>query len=108
MPTNITTHFDVLALFDAVMAEVEPDLMRKNIDTLGEKYKNETETEHTSRIDRYTAAYAEWKVRLKKIVALWKKEVLKYRDDVISKAKIQSEKADEAELQNLDSEIQAL
>lgn len=100
--------FDVLALFDAVMAEVEPDLMRKNIDTLSKKYEGETPEQKTSRATRYTAAYTEWKKRLTQIVSLWKKEVLKYRDDVIAKAKIQSEKADETELQNLDSAIQAL
>ncbi|MSR67297.1 hypothetical protein EXS65_00500 [Candidatus Peribacteria bacterium] len=108
MQKNIALNFDVLALFDAVMAEVEPDLMRKNIDTLSMKYKGETPEQKTSRSSRYAAAYAEWKKRLKQIVALWKKEVLKYRDDVIAKAKIQSEKDDETELQNLDSAIQAL
>lgn len=108
MQKNIALNFDVLALFDAVMAEVEPDLMRKNIGALSEKYKGETPEQRTVRVERYAKAYLTWKEKLKQIVSAWKKEILKYRDGVIAKAKITSEKADEQELQNLDSEIQAL
>ena len=108
MPTQNTISWDILALYDAVMAEIEPDLTRAGLETLNEKYKDETPEQKEARAERYAAAYAEWKVRLGKIVALWKKEVMKYRDGLISNAKIQSAKKDEDELTDIAPTIASL
>lgn len=94
MQKNSTINFDILSLFDAVMAEVEPDLMRANIGTLNRKYQDETAGERSSRAERYAEAYLEWKSRLKKIVAAWKKEVMKYRNEVLKGAKMKASEED--------------
>ncbi len=108
MPTKNIINFDVFALFDAVMAEVEPDLMRKNIDTLDVKYKDESEEAKNARAKRYEAAYQEWKIRLKKIVTLWKKEVMNVRNQVLKKAKLKTAEAESDVLADIASTIDSL
>ena len=47
------------ALYDSIMARLEPDLTSENIDTLDEKYAGESETEYELRMERYEAAFEE-------------------------------------------------
>lgn len=108
MQTNTAVQWDILALYDAVMAEVEPDLTRANLPTLQKKYKRETPEQRHERAERYAAAYLEWQDRLKKILALWEKELLKYRDGVLKGAKIEAEKADSKALGDIATSIDAL
>lgn len=108
MPKNQTLNFDILALFDAVMAEVEPDLMRQNVDSLEVKYKNETKKQRTARAERYAAAYEEWKRRLQKILTTWKGEILQYRDSVLKGVKRESAEKDQDSLLEISSAIDTL
>lgn len=82
--------------------------MRVNIDGLSKKYANETDVQKKARAERYAAAYQEWKIRLKKIVVAWKKEVLKYKDQVIKKTKLQSAEAEDSALEDIASSIDSL
>ncbi len=108
MPTKNAVRWDILSLYDAVMADVEPDLMRANLPTLAEKYKGETEDQRTARAARYAAAYEEWKSHLQQIVSLWKQEVRGYRDMVLKEAKIESKEAEDAALLDISSTIDSL
>jgi hypothetical protein len=53
-----------LALYDEMMAEIEPDLVSSAIDGLTEKYKDETDEQAADRADRYNAAYETFNARM--------------------------------------------
>jgi len=52
------------ALYDSIMAEIEPELTSAQVSTLAEKYKEETPDEATVRGERYAKAFEEFNKRL--------------------------------------------
>ena len=62
-------------IYDALMADIEPDLITTNLPHLDEKYAGETPEQKAARMARYEAAYArydavftEWLANLKGVV----------------------------------------
>lgn len=50
-------------LYAQIMGNIEPDLLVKNKALLEEKYKNENKKDQKIRMDRYTAAFAEYETQ---------------------------------------------
>ncbi len=71
-------------VYDAIMGEIEPELLTANIPLLEEQHKGETPEEKAARSARYTEAYAQydaayktWADNLQKAVAAVRKEALR-------------------------------
>lgn len=50
-------------IYDAIMAEIQPELTSAIYPTLAEKYKDETEDDRAARMKRYEEAFAEYDKR---------------------------------------------
>ena len=49
---------DMSTVYDLLMQSIEPDLIRKNLPTLEQKYKNESEAERKARLEYYAECLA--------------------------------------------------
>jgi len=50
-------------IYDQIMAQIDPELVTDSLNTLSEKYKDETPEQATARSARYEAAFAEYDKR---------------------------------------------
>ena len=74
-------------VYDLLMADIEPDLLLKNIPLLDEKYRAETPAEHAERLERYQIAYTkfdqsfnEFSVKIGGSVRSMKRDALKQKE----------------------------
>lgn len=65
MPTQTTTKKESglptgTQIYDGIMAKIEPELMTTEVQTLSEKYRDESPEDHKIRMARYDVAFAEY------------------------------------------------
>ena len=72
--------------YDAVMSEIEPELVSSVIPTLSEKYKNETEEEKQKRCDRYNKAFEDCYKRYALFIADLNQQVHRYQKQAMRSA----------------------
>lgn len=77
-----------IAVYDSLMAAIEPDLLSTNIDTLNEKYKDESDEENKARCERYThafdaydSAYAKWEMDMNTQVNMHRRRALRSAEE---------------------------
>jgi hypothetical protein len=77
MPTQTAKPFDPLftELYDALMAQIEPELTSVMLPRLDELYADETPEEKAARGDRYKKAFALFEERFGSLVATWRGEL---------------------------------
>jgi len=84
-------------IYDGIMGRIEPELLTANLDRLDDPYKGETPEEHKKRYERYSRAFAQYKVEYGKWVANLNQAVAAYKRAVTQAAE-GAEKEQEAEL----------
>ncbi len=91
--TDSTADNRVLAeeVYDMIMGEIEPELLRENIPLLDAKYAGQTPEQKEARMQRYATAYKKFDIELGKFTS----EI----DTSVRKSKRQTLKAKEAEAQ---------
>ncbi|MDA0376573.1 MAG: hypothetical protein O3A80_04675 [bacterium] len=62
-------------VYNMIMKEIEPDLVSSVMDTLDEKYAEETEEEKAKRMKRYAAAFVEYEKQYQEYMVRKKGEV---------------------------------
>lgn len=92
MPTNQT--FDVKAIYDMLMYEIEPDLMSETIPFLDEFYEGETNEERVARGQRYVLAFEEAKRRFMLLIENAKHELTLVKKNQLSLFEERGKKAD--------------
>ncbi len=89
-------------LYDALMNNIEPDLVTKNIAGLDEKYKGESADERAARLKRYNAAYAAYDLAY----AVWlldtNGKINKYRRAALSQAESEDRQRESQLLQQFE------
>jgi hypothetical protein len=74
-------------LYNALMSEIEPELLTFAIPTLEQAHAGETPGEHATRIQRYKEAYRKydevyerWMLKFGQLVAQYRRQALKMRE----------------------------
>ena len=73
-------------IYDAIMGQIEPELVSTVIPTLPEKYKNETEEEKQKRCDRYNKAFEDCYKRYALFIADLTQQVHRYQKQAMRSA----------------------
>ncbi len=94
-------------LYDRLMAEIEPELLTKNLPTLDEKYKGESPEDAKVRADRYDKAFAEYEKRLAEYMGSLKGKVNSYRRTAMQSAEAEDRVHDTDILKTLESKFGA-
>jgi hypothetical protein len=96
---------DIVALYDALMEQIEPDLVSTEIDYLDTYYSGETEEESAARAERYAKAFILFEERMGQLFVLWEKELAAIKEKVLTQAKSQSAKQEHEEIEGISSAI---
>lgn len=92
-------------VYNGIMGRIDPDLLTTVIPTLDAKYKGESESARTARLERYKKAYEEYD----KQYAAWEQEVralvARARREALQSAEKKERVKEEHILQNLDSQM---
>jgi len=81
---------DVKALYQLIMADLEPDLLLENIGTLKEKYKTESKEDRAVRSKRYAVALQECFRRMHLVIDQMKQDMKTFKK-VITDTLLQKE-----------------
>lgn len=90
-------------IYDMLMGEIEPDLVRNQIPLLGEKYKNETPEEKEQRSRRYLAAFEKFDAALKEYFRKYEEGIQRYKRNAAAYIESRSRQKEEA---NFDASLQ--
>jgi hypothetical protein len=97
----------IAALYDLLMAEVEPDLVSDRIPVLGFIYAGESEEQWKTRAQRYEKAFALVDTRMGMLLKKWGSEVLKFRKKAMGKLKQETAVKEEQTMKNLEDSFDA-
>lgn len=105
LPVQIPSAEDI---YDALMGDIEPELVSTHIPKLKDKYINETAADRQARMERYQQAYEElnnryeeWLTEIKKLFSDFKRQALQLAEEEI-KAK------EAAQIANFDAQLDAI
>jgi hypothetical protein len=101
---NDTTHV-LQALYDMLMYDIEPELVTEMLPELPEIYANETEEEREERAERYARAFSLFSESLGDILALWKDELVAFRNQAFASFKEKSRQEDAEHLSDIEHSI---
>ena len=93
-------------LYDALMAEIEPDLTTKMIPLLDEIYETETEEERKERGERYADAFELFASRFSSIIEMWKEELLAFKEQALATLKEKTGKEEKKALEDIERSIE--
>ena len=92
-------------VYDALMGQIEPELMRANLDRLDAPYKGESASDRKARYRKYSKAFAAYK----KAFAAWslnlKKAVQTYKHAVFKASERISLREEEQKMQELEEQM---
>ncbi|HAI97992.1 TPA: hypothetical protein DCL30_00410 [Candidatus Peribacteria bacterium] len=92
-------------VYDALMLQIDPELLTANIPSLGEKYRDETPEAKAERLKRYGASYARYdQVFLEWITSLHA-AVRSYRHEALQSAEAQNQEKEATGLLQLQSQF---
>lgn len=94
-----------LALYDMLMAEIEPELCSAELPALEERYAGETPEEHDERMNRYELAYAVFDEAVKLLDDDVSTTVEVMRDAAMQKNKVESAASDDAAMKKLETDF---
>lgn len=92
-------------IYDALMAQIEPDLVSANIAGLEEKYRGESEVEKLKRAERYSKAMTEYDKRYAALMASLQQDIAAQKRDGIAVIEKKSSAKEAAHMQGLESAI---
>lgn len=92
-------------IYDALMAQIEPDLVSANIAELEEKYRSESETEKLQRAERYSRAMTEYDKRYAALMSSLQQDIAAQKRDGIAAIEKKSSAKEEAHMQGIESAI---
>lgn len=72
--------------FNILMGQIEPDLTLDHVDGLKEKYADETDEEHVTRMERYKAALNAYREKRDHYFDTFTQQVKKFTKDLSSEA----------------------
>ncbi|MDB4978270.1 MAG: hypothetical protein JWM56_456 [Candidatus Peribacteria bacterium] len=101
----IPTGDEVYAL---LMGKIEPELMPDQIETLKEKYKDETPEQAAARSERYDKAFAEYDAQYLAYMAALETKVKVYQRDAIGSVEKEDRRTEDSELTNLEAVISSM
>lgn len=78
---------EIQALYQRIMAEIEPDLLMEHIPGLAQKYAGESDADRAVRQTRYAAAFAECFQRIDAVLEQMKKDTHTFKAHVINLCK---------------------
>ncbi|OGJ62024.1 hypothetical protein A3C37_01350 [Candidatus Peribacteria bacterium RIFCSPHIGHO2_02_FULL_53_20] len=87
------------------MAQIEPDLLTKNIPLLDEKHKGETPEQHAQRTARYQKAMAEYDKRYAELMASLNRDVAQQKRTGIAAIEQKNAKKEASTLSGIESAI---
>lgn len=94
-------------LYDAIMSGIEPELTTAGLETLEEKYVNETEEEKAVRSAKYDAAFLEYDKRFQEYNDEWVARLRTYKRTAIASLEQESrETEDKNALDTIESSLQ--
>ena len=94
-------------IYDAVMREIEPELISTSLPTLNEKYKDETPVEKEARKERYNKAFAEYYKRYTTRIAQLEEQVRCYRKEAMRSAEAVNTELEQKKLFALENSMSA-
>ncbi len=103
-----TGQADGTAIYDMLMAKIEPDLVTLVIPTLDEKYKTETPEERKARGLRYKDAFEKYDVAYREYMDGMKSGITKFQRDALHSVEQDNRADEQTDLDNLTSAISTL
>ena len=88
-------------LYNAYMAETELDLCTYNLAGLDEKYKDETDTERSSRMQRYAEAFAAFDVFMEDLLGAFASEIHQVKKVALKLQEQEDREEEAAEMETL-------
>lgn len=89
-------------LYDAIMAEIEPELMSQLLPELDRIYAQETPEERAARMERYRKAFELCEERVQAVVGEWQAELEQFKRQAIAERKQESVTEDQSALRNIE------
>ena len=102
MPQSREIQWTVEDIYNALMAEIEPELCTAQLPYLDEMYEGETEQQHAKRAERYAAAFEMCEDRMIKFFALLRTDVARIRRMVLEGKRAPSEKAERTQVEDIE------
>ena len=92
-------------LYDMIMRDIEPDLLSYNIPKLDDYYKDETEEEHETRMQRYKVAYQRFEVNFQEFMNNVQDEVRDTKRASLTEQEAADRAEEESNLANLEEAL---
>lgn len=92
-------------LYDALMYDIEPELVTHMLSVLPEIYDRETPEEKQERAKRYAKAFETFSERFGEILDLWKSELVAFKEKALTSFKERSTKEDASHLSDIEHSI---
>lgn len=94
-------------VYDALMGDIEPDLVSVSLPTLGQRYRGETADQKKAREARYAIAFDKYDKAFDEWAANFHLAISAYRYSAINAAENRSKTEDSATLQAIESQFQS-
>ncbi len=91
--------------YDALMAQIEPELVSSQLPLLEARYAGESEELKIARQQRYDAAFAEFDRRSAEEMSTLEHGVQTFKSDSLKQAEAASRQQESADISNLESSI---
>lgn len=106
-PLDALLTLDPDVIFDAIMQEIEPELVSSQKDVITEKYKDETPEEKQARGDRYAKAFEEYDKRYAQFELELQSKVHAYKSSAMKSVEQDSRQNEVQDLAALESSLAA-
>lgn len=90
-------------LYNAIMADIEPDLLLEHIPYLDELYADENEADHAARMSRYEEAYKKFDTALQSFMGEVHEEVRVSRREALRTQELRDRAEEQTALTNLET-----
>ncbi|MDD3896323.1 MAG: hypothetical protein PHU04_00540 [Candidatus Peribacteraceae bacterium] len=94
---------DPVQVYDALMAQIDPELVTSEIPTLQEKYKGESSEQRKERGERYKKAYGQYESMLAQLTEGISDHTRTQRRGALASAEADSRKEEAAELEKMET-----
>lgn len=92
-------------LYDAIMHDIDADLLTANLPLLNEKYKDETPEQRKERTKRYNAAFAQYQNRYSDFILNLNRRVMEFKTSMRIFAETSIRKQESDAMQKIESQI---
>lgn len=88
-------------IFDAIMGHIEPELTTQGLETLEQKYVNETQEERDARKKRYALAFERYETAYEGYMGTLHAQVTRYRRESFGRAEMEDKQEDQSVLDRI-------